>query len=194
MDLINKTKTFNSKRSPIMALLLREKKFLINPDFQLKFIVSLVMIAICSMAIIYLANNYFFETYLKKGEALKLPPDHPFFLMIREQKGFMAKVFLFVSFTISSALCLWGLFYSHKIAGPLYRLEKYFADHALSKKDLKEIKFREEDFFQEIPASINKFIAVKKEDTTFYGPKDQEHQNDHKEVHHENLRDVKKVA
>ncbi len=164
MDSIKTTNpSTNEKRSPLMALLLREKKFLINPDFQLKFMVSLIMISVCSMAVIYLANNYFFETYLKKGEALQLPPDHPFFLMIREQKTFMAKVFLAVSLAISSTVCIWGLFYSHKIAGPLYRLEKYFTRHANEGKEiLDEIKFREEDFFQEIPASINKFISGRK--------------------------------
>lgn len=163
MDTTNNKKIVFEKRAPILALIFREKKFLINPDFQLKFMVSLIMISVCSMGIIYLANNYFFETYLKKGEALQLPPDHPFFLMIREQKGFMAKVFLAVSLGISSAVCLWGLFYSHKIAGPLYRLEKYFTNHAIEGKDLNdEIRFREEDFFQEIPASINKYINGRK--------------------------------
>lgn len=163
MDTTNNKKVVYEKRSPILALIFREKRFLINPDFQLKFMVSLIMISVCSMGIIYLANHYFFETYLKKGEALQLPPDHPFFLMIREQKGFMAKVFLAVSLAISSAVCLWGLFYSHKIAGPLYRLEKYFTNHAIEGKDLnEEIRFREEDFFQEIPASINKYIQGRK--------------------------------
>ncbi len=163
MDTINNNNKIFEKRSPLLALIFREKKFLINPDFQLKFMVSLIMISVCSMGIIYLANNYFFDTYLKKGEALQLPPDHPFFLMIREQKGFMAKVFLTVSLAISSAVCLWGLFYSHKIAGPLYRLEKYFMNHAIEGKDLNdEIRFREEDFFQEIPASINKYINGRK--------------------------------
>lgn len=163
MDTINNKKVVFEKRSPLLALILREKRFLINPDFQLKFIVSLIMISVCSMGVIYLANHYFFETYLQKGEALQLPPDHPFFLMIREQKAFMAKVFLVVSMAISTTVCLWGLFYSHKIAGPLYRLERYFVNHAIEGKDLiDEIRFREEDFFQEIPASINKYIAGRK--------------------------------
>lgn len=163
MDTINKKPNHVEKRSPLMALILREKKFLINPDFQLKFMVSLIMISVCSMGIIYLANHYFFETYLQKGQALQLPPDHPFFLMIREQKAFMAKVFLVVSVGISTAVCLWGLFYSHKIAGPLFRLEKYFINNAIEGKELNdEIRFREDDFFQEIPASINKYIAGRK--------------------------------
>ncbi len=147
------------KRIPIVSLLLREKKFLINNDFQIQFMVSLLLISICSMSVIYLANDYFFHSYIQKGEALNLPPDHPFFLMIHEQKKFMTNVFIIVACTISGMAGLWGLFYSHKIAGPMYRLQKYFTQAAVDSNSLKQkIYFRDDDFFQEIPESINKYI------------------------------------
>jgi len=156
------------KRLPIVSLLLREKKFLINPDFQIQFMLSLAIISILSMSIIYIANDYFFQSYLAKGEALNLPPDHPFFLMIHEQKRFMAKVFITVAVSITTIVSLWGLFFSHKIAGPLYRLQQYF-QKALTESKLKDkIYFREDDFFHEIPASINRYVEStqtdKKED------------------------------
>jgi hypothetical protein len=79
--------------------------------------------------------------------------------MIQEQKSFMTKVYVIVAGSISGIACLWGLFYSHKIAGPLYRLNKYFEDAALSGAPLeKKVYFREDDFFQEVPVSINKYI------------------------------------
>lgn len=147
------------KRLPIVSLFLREKKFLINVDFQVQFIASLLLISIVSMSIIYLANDYFFHSYMQKGEALNLPPDHPFFLMIHEQKRFMTKVFIAVATSISGVACLWGLFYSHKIAGPLYRLQRYFTAAATENSELKnKIYFRDDDFFQEVPDSINRYI------------------------------------
>lgn len=151
------------KRSPIVSLLLREKKFLINTDFQVQFIASLLLISIVSMSIIYLANDYFFHSYISKGQALHLPPDHPFFLMIHEQKRFMTKVFVGVALSISSVAILWGLFYSHKIAGPLYRLQRYFSEAAAGSTQLNKIYFRDDDFFQEVPASINLYIDSMKE-------------------------------
>ena len=45
------------KRIPLVSLLLREKKFLINNDFQIQFMLSLLLISICSMSVIYLAND-----------------------------------------------------------------------------------------------------------------------------------------
>ncbi|MBC7714385.1 MAG: hypothetical protein H7177_13655 [Rhizobacter sp.] len=147
------------KRIPIVSLLLREKKFLINNDFQIQFMISLLLISICSMSVIYLANDYFFHSYIQRGEALNLPPDHPFFLMIHEQKKFMTNVFIIVAGTISAMAGLWGLFYSHKIAGPMFRLQKYFNQAAVDSSPLsKKIYFRDNDFFQELPESINKYI------------------------------------
>ena len=147
------------KRIPLVSLLLREKKFLINNDFQIQFMVSVLLISICSMSVIYLANDYFFHSYMQRGEALNLPPDHPFFLMIHEQKKFMTNVFVVVACSISGIAGIWGLFYSHKIAGPLYRLNKYFTQAAVDSTPLnKKIYFRDGDFFQEVPESINKYI------------------------------------
>lgn len=147
------------KRLPIISLFLREKKFLINTEFQVQFMASLLLVSIVSMSIIYLANDYFFHSYIEKGEALNLPPDHPFFLMIMEQKRFMTKVFIGVSLSIGSIACLWGLFYSHKIAGPLHRLQRYFTEAAAQNSSLNnKIYFREDDFFQEVPQSINLYI------------------------------------
>jgi hypothetical protein len=121
--------------------------------------ISLLLISICSMSIIYLANDYFFHSYIQKGEALNLPPDHPFFLLIHEQKKFMTNVFIIVAVSISGMAGLWGLFYSHKIAGPLYRLQKYFTQAAVDSSPLNsKIYFRDDDFFQEVPESINKYI------------------------------------
>jgi len=143
----------------LINLITGEKKFLININFQMQFMFSLILISIISMSIIYLANEYFFQSYMHKGEVLNLSPDHPFFLMIQEQKSFMAKVYFIVAGSISALACLWGLFYSHKIAGPLYRLNKYFEDAAVSGAPLeKKVFFREDDFFQEVPESINRYI------------------------------------
>lgn len=155
------------KKLPIVSLFLGEKKFLINTDFQVQFIASLLLISIVSMSIIYLANDYFFHSYMQKGQALNLPPDHPFFLMIHEQKQFMTRVFIAVAGSISSVAILWGLFYSHKIAGPLYRLQRYFIEAATENTQLKnKIYFRDDDFFQEVPASINRYIdSVNPKDT-----------------------------
>ena len=154
----NKQRRIMTKQN-LINLISGDKKFLINTPFQMQFMFSLILISIISMSIIYIANDYFFQTYIHKGEMLNLPPDHPFFLMIQEQKSFMIKVFVLVAGSTSGIACIWGLFYSHKIAGPLYRLNQYFSEAAASGRPLdKKVYFREDDFFQEVPESINKYI------------------------------------
>jgi methyl-accepting chemotaxis protein len=146
-------------RFKIVSLFLGKRKFLINKNFQIQFIASLLLISLISMSIIFLANDYFFQAYMQKGLYLNLSPDHPYFLMIHEQKQFMVKVFFAEACLISSITIIWGLFYSHKIAGPLHRLHRYFIDSAvLSSKLNNKIYFRNNDFFQEIPDSINFYI------------------------------------
>lgn len=158
-------------RLPIVSLVLREKKFFINPTFQLQFMGWMVIISIISMALIYMANLYFFSTYLDKVASFNLAPDHPYYLLIHEQKEFLTKVFLSVSLLISSVVCLWGLFYSHKIAGPMYRLEQYFNHAARTGKPIEaKIYFRKTDFFQNIPESINKYV----ESSNFLRRKDED--------------------
>ena len=71
-----KTMQVTKKRIPLISLLLREKKFLINNDFQIQFMISLLLISIVSTSIIYLANDYFFQSYMQRGVALNLPTSH----------------------------------------------------------------------------------------------------------------------
>lgn len=155
----NETNHSLEKRNPLYNLVLTKKQFLINKRFQFQFMLSVLLICICSMTIIYLANYYFFQSYIHKGIALNLSPDHPYFLMIYEQKNFMTKVYVIVASCLSTISLIWGLFYSHKIAGPLFRLQRYFTHAAVQSEPLSsKIYFREDDYFQEVPESINKYI------------------------------------
>lgn len=148
-------------RNNVIILFLKGRTFLINPPFQYKFMLYIVMMSVLSMAVIYGANMMFFSKFIAKGEMLNLPKDHPFFLLIREQKDFMIKIFWGVSCVISVVTGFWGLFFSHRIAGPLYRITKYFDDAALSERqDMPFLKIRTNDFFQELPKSINKYFKV----------------------------------
>ncbi len=47
-----------------------------------------------------------------------------------------------------------SIFMSHKIAGPLYRLRKYFQDAAAGNFDQK-LTFRKKDYFQELASDYN---------------------------------------
>ena len=100
---------------------------------------------------------------MAKGEALGLPEDHAFFILIKEQRELMTSIFVGVALFISFIIGLWGMFFSHRIAGPLYRLTRFFteAKENTSKNQrakLRPIFFRKNDFFLEVPDAINDFL------------------------------------
>jgi hypothetical protein len=57
-----------------------------------------------------------------------------------------------------------GAIFSHRIAGPLYRINNLLKEMAQN-SELQEFKVRKSDFFQEIPESLNQALrSFKKKD------------------------------
>jgi len=57
------------------------------------------------------------------------------------------------------------MFYLHRIAGPIYRIEKTLRDTAEGKKFI-PIKLREKDFFKGLAEAANNFMELKKGEKT----------------------------
>ncbi|ATH08659.1 hypothetical protein BIY24_12085 [Halobacteriovorax marinus] len=148
----------NLERNKVYKLLFQGRKFLINPPFQKKFMGFILASVILSMGIMHGANWVFFNKFMNYGETLNLPSNHPFYRLLMEQQEFMTLVFLISSTILSVALCTFGLFFSHRIAGPIYRIEKVFKDASISGEQIESIRFRHDDFFQEIPSAMNEYF------------------------------------
>jgi hypothetical protein len=113
---------------------------------------------IISMAIMHGANWVFFNRFMNYGETLNLPSNHPFFRLLLDQQEFMTLVSLVSSVILSVILCTIGLFFSHRIAGPIFRIEKTFNDARESGEPIQSINFRHDDFFQEVPEAMNEYF------------------------------------
>jgi hypothetical protein len=77
-----------------------------------------------------------------------------FFKFLVQQEHAMNWIFL----VTIVALSLIGVLYSHKIAGPLYNLQKFIQEHTFQKRIDRPLKFRERDFFPELTEDFNFFI------------------------------------
>ena len=153
----------NQKRSSLRKWLIDGKVYFINPAFQTRFMISVLLCVFLSLAVIFLSQQYFFHLFIQRGIALGLPDDHVFFALLKEQQIEMLQIFLVSSLILSVIICIWALFYSHRIAGPLYRLHRYFSDGAEAEnREISPLSFRETDFFQELPQSINSFLIAHK--------------------------------
>ncbi len=129
----------------------RRSIYLINWKFQLRFsffVCSwLFALSVVYPIIIYNLFSYFIRYAARDPNgppllALHQIQDKVFWILILFQV-----IFLVVTFLIS-------VFVSHRIAGPLYKLRKFF-EKAKSGDFSEELHFRKNDHFQELAADYN---------------------------------------
>lgn len=137
----------------------QRKVYLINPKFQLTFVAYLCVMAAFVIGIYYAANWYFLESFMEKGKAVGLPANHVYFDFIRDQEIFMNMVFLVSSVCAFMTLTVIGIWLSHRVAGPLYRLHSHMLKVAEGQK-LSKVKFRKKDYFQEIASAYNEQVMA----------------------------------
>lgn len=136
----------------------RRRVLLINPKFQLTFLIYMIVIAATVIIVLYVANFFFFKRSFEAGRALDLPPDHIYFAYLDSQKTTMKWVFLLASGVTLVNLVFWGLYLSHRVAGPIYRLRKHMVDLREGRTQ-GEVGFRKNDFFPELAESFNQHMS-----------------------------------
>ncbi len=135
----------------------QRKVYLINPSFQLRVTSYFIILAVINILVFYGCVYYFFDMFISKGAELGLPKNHALFLFMKEQLGQMTSVFIFTSLITVFIILVAGVIISHRIAGPMYRLNKDLKEMAKN-QELKSLKFRKKDFFQEIPEAFNQVV------------------------------------
>ena len=133
------------------------QKFLINKPFQSSIILYFFILLIICNSVFYGAIVIFFHNFEALALEVGLNSDHVFFSFLNSQKSQMNIIFGFAFFFTSIILFFGGLYLSHKIAGPMYRLNMYF-ENSKSLSEMEHVKFRESDYFKEIEQSINNLI------------------------------------
>ncbi len=132
---------------------------LIQKDFQLR-LVSYASIIFASYTVLIFTGVAFFSwKFQKMGEAAGFPPNHSFFSFINEQK-----ISLLIFYSIASIIGLIILIssmlkLSHRVAGPIYRLNQHLKSIADDPKKLRTISFRKGDYFQDVADDLNNTIG-----------------------------------
>lgn len=134
----------------------KRRIYLINKDFQIRFIIYTATIALITIAIFYGMLLFFFDELVQLGLRSGFPTGHVYFKFIADNRYDMmniyfpiAAIFVFILIFIS------GTFFSHKIAGPIYRMNLYLRSLSLD-SIVAPLSFRKKDFFQELATSYNK--------------------------------------
>ena len=130
------------------------RKYLINQGFQIRFIAYTVIIALTVILTVFLTSNYFFWTFQERGREIGLTEGHVFFLFLDQQKAVMNQLLVMLSIFYFFGLSIFGLVFSHRVAGPMYRLHKHMS--SVSKGEITSpVSFRKHDYFQELASSYN---------------------------------------
>jgi hypothetical protein len=154
--------------------------YFIDKPFQLRFIARFSMLIILGLAVSLLvlgiANTTRFEgsqgrlyyqvqDYKQFLNDMQKDPSLPFYKVFNMQKGKTAfEISLAPMITVSALYLLliivFGLFISHKMAGPIYRIKKTLDMATKGQIDIKtlEFKLRKKDELQDLVDALNKFL------------------------------------
>jgi sensor histidine kinase YesM len=92
------------------------------------------------------------------GESFAIPASNPFFTFILQQKEIMDSILLKTSSALNIFIIIYGIFYSHRIFGPIlrFRLE---INKINSIEDLCKIQLRKKDYFKEVADEYNQMVT-----------------------------------
>lgn len=122
--------------------------YLINPGFQIKFSVFVTSLVFIS-SLIYPAVIY--ETYTRVAEAISDPILKQKFLQSKIDLIQLLVLFELIFTALVFVICI---FQSHKIAGPLYKLQRFLKDLREGNSQRKLV-FRKGDNFKELADDYN---------------------------------------
>jgi hypothetical protein len=131
---------------------------IINKEFQYKFSMLLLVPVAIIQFIFWIAIEFFFFKMIQFGKDHQLPIGHNYYRLLSIQKKEFMIILALSSILVAAVMFIWGIYLSHRIAGPLFKLEKYL-NEAKSVEDIKSkpLFFRKKDFFLNIPKAFNQF-------------------------------------
>ena len=132
------------------------KIYLINKEFQLRFAfyVCSWLIALSFAYPLIISNLFdYFLGYLA------LDPSGPALVTIEKTRSDLLWLLLLMQVVLLSFTFLISIFMSHKIAGPLYKLNKTMREIAEGKID-QNLAFRKKDYFRELVPSFNAMMVT----------------------------------
>ena len=134
----------------------KRKNYLINPKFQLRFILFSVSVSILGMSVFFATIKYFFWSFKNMGEEFGISKDHIFFRFIDDQNYNMNLLFLISAILVLAVSSIGALFLSHRVAGPIYRMTSHLRS-LNENNNITDVKFRKNDEFIELQDAFNEF-------------------------------------
>ncbi|NDG83809.1 MAG: hypothetical protein EBX52_02080 [Proteobacteria bacterium] len=139
------------------------RKYLVYPQFQLTLMImnALITIALFSLiAYLVMKSHLYLETLVKQT---RLPAQALFIQLLTQQLRSLL-IYMFAALGVGVLTTVtFTLLISHRMAGPIIRLRNYFTQIGKVGDFPEDLKFRQGDFFQDLPPTINHaLLALRK--------------------------------
>ncbi len=135
----------------------KRKIILINPEFQLKIIATIASFFLCILGLFYSMNWYFFYQLKQTGIKAGIPIESEYFTFISNSSHQFNIFFLSTSLLAILIIYYFGLLLSHRIAGPLFKINKSI-DEMIKTKKIVKISLRKNDYFPEHAHKLNELL------------------------------------
>jgi hypothetical protein len=139
---------------------LKRKIILIEPKFQFSVINYVTMLFAFVMVVFYLVNVFLFYTLKQKGIEAGLPLNSEYFVFIEKTSHLMGLFYFVASFIVLMFIYFFGLRLSHRIAGPIFKINMVIKE-SIEKQVPVKIKLRKSDYFKEHAEAVNQLIESK---------------------------------
>lgn len=138
------------------------RSVVINTGFQFSVISYVLALGLINFGVFYLVYEYVFTGFHQTGVDMSLGPQSYYFQFLSEQRTTFFKFFSIATVANLIILIVGGLVLSHRIAGPIFRLQQH-AEQVVSKDVTTPISFRKLDYFPELATAYNGVVQKLKE-------------------------------
>lgn len=132
-------------------------KFIVLPLFQYKVIFQAVGISLCVIFFTYLIEKYLIIDLIDSHIVLETD-SAKFMNHINELRRRLDYMFYVKASILFTAVFTWGLMTSHRVAGPIFRIQKSLKGFRDGDNTQLPLKFREKDNFHELAECINQAV------------------------------------
>ena len=132
--------------------------YFVNPRLQFTLIFGANVLALISVALIYTLNAWAQSQVQSYAFSLNLPASHPFSEFVAQREAGYARMCLVLGVVQFVIFNLVAVLLSHRIAGPLYRLERHL-EAVGEGGEPADVKFRKGDIYVQLGDACNKVMA-----------------------------------
>ena len=140
-----------------------KRKYLVYPKFQMTLILlnsAVTLVIFGLIAFLVIRSHLYLENLVKQT---RLPAQNLFIQLLTEQLRSLL-IYMFTALGLGIVTTATAtLLISHKMAGPMIRLRNFFSSVSKTGNFPDALRFREGDFFQDLPPAVNQaFTTLKK--------------------------------